>query len=542
MSASNAPPALAVYANGVGAVSDANLNSFMQAGAHAADLRNFKGLNRMVVWVIGIVDQSDGGAGAFVFNSQSTAADDDMNVIAPFGSLQGRWIRQSGAGLMLLFPTIAALRASTAAPPASPVVFVEGYYTGADGGEGLFWFNPTDTTSADNGGTLIVDAAGNRWVRERNKENYNIHWFGVQGDVAPTLTAAFAALVSETTNGGRIEFKQAKYTFESTVTLTYPAVKPFSLSLVGSGQSATTLYWPTTDGLVFNLADPSHTIHVRDMSITTGATATRVGINVNQVVLLGTCVGSDFKDLTFSGDAAAAAASFWLIGIEIVGLSFVDYDNITVNGSLNAGGQGISIAGNAALTNQYSVVHNLTNCSFNGLANGLVYGDFVQGVTVNGANFDSNATGTAHILVLQGAAGIAGQLSVINSQFGGTAGNPITIASEIGDLHLSNNLIFIPAGSAGLLVTTTGGIFNSSITGTTFSGVGSGEGVLVQNNGTSGSSFGTPIVGNTFSNLGTGVSLGTGTTTFNVQANSYPNTATKVTDNGVLNNVGTASP
>lgn len=41
--------------------------------------------------------------------------------------------------------------------------FVVGYYVPGDGGGGDYWYDPTDTTSADNGGTIIVAADGGRW-------------------------------------------------------------------------------------------------------------------------------------------------------------------------------------------------------------------------------------------------------------------------------------------------------------------------------------------------------------------------------------------
>jgi hypothetical protein len=538
---SNAPPALTVSVNGVGAVSDAQLNSFMQSGALAANLRQFTGLNSMTAYLVGLTSQGDGGQGVFVFNSASTAADDGENVIAPSGSLQGRWLRQSGAGLMILFPTIAALRASTASPPPSTVVFVEGYYVGADGGEGLFWLDAADTSSADNSGTIIVDAAGNRWYRECNREVYNIHWFGVpiSGDSTPALTAAFAALP---TNGGRIGFKQQKYTFSSgMVTLTYPSAKPFSLTLEGAGQSSTTLYWAASNGLAINVSDQSHTIHIRDLSLTTGSPGTYNAVTVTQTGFSGSTPGNDFTNLTFEADYSGSNANFWSSGILISALSFVNYNGVIVYGA-NTTGVGIRVAGSSP---NYAIEHNLQGCSFTGLSSGFEYGDYVQGVSMSQCNFESDSANGAHIFVLPSAAGVLSQLSVSLCQFGGSmGGNPITVESSLGDLHFDSNLVFVSTTSTAILVTTTGALVSSSIIGNDFSGLGGGTGIFVENNGTlgSGTSFGTTVIGNTFSDLTTGVVLGTGTTLFNVQANAYPNTPTKVTDNGSLNNVGTASP
>lgn len=42
-------------------------------------------------------------------------------------------------------------------------VFVSGYYSAGDGGGGDYWLDLSDTTSNDNGGTIIVAADGGRW-------------------------------------------------------------------------------------------------------------------------------------------------------------------------------------------------------------------------------------------------------------------------------------------------------------------------------------------------------------------------------------------
>lgn len=87
---------------------------------------------------------------------------------------------------------IAALRANTAS--GNSILYVEGYFTPNDGGEGNFYLNPTDTTTADNGGTIIVDAAGHRWFRAYSGE-VNLLWWGVDTTgVAPAGAAWQSAL------------------------------------------------------------------------------------------------------------------------------------------------------------------------------------------------------------------------------------------------------------------------------------------------------------------------------------------------------------
>lgn len=67
--------------------------------------------------------------------------------------------------------------------------FVTGYYAAGDGGGTPYWYDSTDTTSADNGGTVIVADDGARW-----KPVYGIRisskMFGVKGDKTADDTAA----------------------------------------------------------------------------------------------------------------------------------------------------------------------------------------------------------------------------------------------------------------------------------------------------------------------------------------------------------------
>lgn len=53
-------------------------------------------------------------------------------------------------------------------------------YSG-DGAHGKFWRDDADTTSADNDGTILIDALGRRWKRKYSGD-ISIKWFGATGD------------------------------------------------------------------------------------------------------------------------------------------------------------------------------------------------------------------------------------------------------------------------------------------------------------------------------------------------------------------------
>lgn len=90
--------------------------------------------------------------------------------------------------------TIASLRALT---DFSNVVNVLGYYAVGDGGGGVFRWDATDTTSTDNGGTIITPSSAlsssGRWKRVYEGE-VNARWFGVNPSQLDNTAALQAAV------------------------------------------------------------------------------------------------------------------------------------------------------------------------------------------------------------------------------------------------------------------------------------------------------------------------------------------------------------
>jgi len=93
--------------------------------------------------------------------------------------------------------TIAALRAFTTIP-ASKTITVLGYTTNNDGGQGTFIRMPSDTTSADNGGTIIVDVYGSRWYRIY--EDLTPEMFGCVGNGIVDDKIPFTRFLQASTN------------------------------------------------------------------------------------------------------------------------------------------------------------------------------------------------------------------------------------------------------------------------------------------------------------------------------------------------------
>jgi hypothetical protein len=139
------------------------------------------------------------------------------------------------SGSFSVLPNIAALRGNT---QSLTEVSVLGYYSGSDGGEGLFWYNSSDTTSADNSGTIIVDANNRRWYRQTGQILYSVKWFGAYGDNTHDDTVAVNATIAwvESQSGGIVWFPAG--TFKLTNTL---AITGQGITLGGSNKGATTL-------------------------------------------------------------------------------------------------------------------------------------------------------------------------------------------------------------------------------------------------------------------------------------------------------------
>lgn len=97
--------------------------------------------------------------------------------------------------------SLAELRALTVAEP-DAIYFVSDYRQ-----EGHFYFDPSDTSSPDNTGTIIVSTSGARFKRIVSNRIVNVQWFGAVGDGgtddAPAIQAAIDAIPSE---GGTLFF------------------------------------------------------------------------------------------------------------------------------------------------------------------------------------------------------------------------------------------------------------------------------------------------------------------------------------------------
>lgn len=165
-------------------------------------------------WVVPAVDSSmyaaPGGA-ALVGNNGETVAD-SLNA--------------------LQLADYAALRAY--AGPRKSV-----YVTGL-GIAGMFVLDAADTTTADNGGTVIVTSGGKRYKRA-NVSAINVKWFGAKGDRSVDDTPAFTAAITAVGTYGQVYAPTGSYNV-STVAFGNAS----DITFMGDGAGATRLYATNT--------------------------------------------------------------------------------------------------------------------------------------------------------------------------------------------------------------------------------------------------------------------------------------------------------
>lgn len=353
------------------------------------------------------------------------------------------------------------------------------------------------------------------------------------------LTGAFSHLA--TNPSGKIYFPHGTYKFTSAKSLTFLSAVA-GLSLEGDGSEASILTWPNASGgLVINYAGPMNSVHIHDLSFTTGQAAGGIGLSLVQGgACLETFASSDVSNVTFRGadNVGNLGSDYWTIGLLVNGVSGVNMDPITIYGI----GAGASALGGGLTTKASGVAgcnaiyENVSKSIFNNLAVGIDYDTFSQGLTVTQSNFQNGQVG---IVVPPGATNVA-ELIVVGNQFAQTDGSQIFIQAVIADAMIANNDFYTATGFASIDWTAnTDGL---SIVGNDFTGISTtGTYGVALTAGTT-ANTNSQITGNGFHFLGTGILLSASTGGANVQGNTFGGNSTNVSDGGatnvVANNVG----
>lgn len=214
------------------------------------------------------------------------------------------------AGLRLLLKTSPSINA-----------FVTGYYAAFDGGGGPYRYDSTDTTTADNGGTVIVAADGGRWKLIHDKI-ITVKQFGAKGDgsnddtaaITAADTAACAGTLDSTGNTIKSEFTVMfpPGRYKVTSTLTYRGA-PWR----GSGVADTFIDFYASSGALIDAVGTSGArklLNITDMTLNgsnctgTSAYCLRLGYNQRSQQAL-----ARIKIYSFPGPGIHFAAPCWMM-------------------------------------------------------------------------------------------------------------------------------------------------------------------------------------------------------------------------------------
>ncbi|HTK36832.1 MAG TPA: glycosyl hydrolase family 28-related protein [Caulobacteraceae bacterium] len=359
---------------------------------------------------------------------------------------------------------------------------------------------------------------------------------GGSADNTSALTSAVAALPS---SGGAIWFPPGIFKFNSAVSYTVPDLK--SVSLIGAGPDATSLYFPTGNGLSFTYTTTTNSltgsVHLRDLSITTAQTNGGVALSlVNTGASATDPANSALNDITsvnFRGQDGFGISECWATSVNVEGVSNVNLSQCTLTGSPSRIGIGLKIFGTSP--SNIPVILNISMCNFWGLDQALVYGDWTQGVTISQSNFTWCTAG----INIPAAQNNLAQLSIQGSQFA-CIGVNIFAGTEVGGLSIIGNWFATTGSMPSVNLQAVAG-FN--VVGNFFGVVSGSGGLALVINGTP-SGYGGTITGNMFSGPHTyAVWLQSGSSNSNVQSNCYFGASTNVqNDAGAANTIGGGSP
>jgi len=440
------------------------------------------------------------------------------------------------------------------------------------GNVGIGTIAPTEQLHTTGGVRFASFGRGNAIFSDTGKifsspNTYNVIAYGAN-ITTPGFNnyTAIQGALTDAANGGTVYLPCGKYQIDAELTLTIATHR--SVTIQGDGQDCTILYFSGTDGIFITAVDITSSFHLKGMSITTGNINANTGVYATHTTgcnqYPGTNPESTVENVTFRGDDGYHQTEYWNIGLEVVDISNVNINGFAFHGPSAGtyGGTGLILTGRKAAGSgnacspgaDIGAVYSIDSSIISSAANGLVYGDEIQGVTISNTNFqflNNPGGGIYHHgdgIVATGTN--MDQLAVVNTQFGsldhGILAN--NTSNPINSLSVSNSLFILYDGAYGLTLnssqfTVVGNVFTSGSGGTTLWGID----VLKSTQGV--------ITGNSFNSLAIGVNLRSGVPAaygISVKNNTWYNNTIDVQDwvtayhvnnaGTVANSIGTASP
>lgn len=203
--------------------------------------------------------------------------------------------------------------------------FATGYYLPHDGGGGAYQFDPADTTSTDNGGTIIVASDGGRWKLQYTS-NVSVKQFGAKGDGTTDDTASINAGLAA---GIPLFFPLATYNCTAALTSTNQNVAisadPGAIVAFTSGATA---------GFTFTFNNIIQTLKMSDLTIQTSLVGIGSGVSATWPV----SASSTFKTCQLTNlfiTSPGNSNGYFQNGITLSYAWLGEIDNCTIRGQNN---------------------------------------------------------------------------------------------------------------------------------------------------------------------------------------------------------------
>lgn len=362
------------------------------------------------------------------------------------------------------------------------VATTRGYYAAGDGGSCSYYLDAADTTSVDNGGSVIVATDGGRW-KQINPRKINVRQWGAKGDGTgdDTSFCQKAITYAESLNGGEVFFPGGNYPISALTIASGPGV-----ALVGESRTATVIVPTTLTGNVITMT--AWYSSIRRMSIISSSFRTS-GANIYMPsphsVVDDVKTDRDFTAVVSNGAGSKIINSLFLSGasggIRLIiggGDTTQIIDNCLIGAQVGPfPAAGIMVSDNAALTISNTSV--LT--SGNSLLINPAAGQGVFSLLAHDCFFD---TATRGVLFSPTGSGNISRIHFENCWFGTHTGDGVAITKPGGHTGTLEGIDFVNCdfiGNTGAGISIQGctgtSVTNSRIAGNSF-GIYTGTGVV----------------------------------------------------------------
>ena len=291
-----------------------------------------------------------------------------------------------------------------------------------------------------------------------------------------------------------------------------------SLSIFGDGAEVTEIVWSSGNGFAGTFNSKYNSVHVRDITLSTKQAFSGAAFSLTQTsASFAIGPANDFTNVNIRGFDGYGGTNAWNYGISTNSVSNVSLSNVNVFGNSSASSSNTIAAYLQGSVTVPGVVFNFDSCSFDFCYYGILYGSYVQGVTVTGCNFTLDTIG---VLYPTASGSTGDQLAISDSQFECTEFGILTqpSASILNNVQLTNNLFLVGAAASAVGVQfNLAGYF--SITGNDFNpqppNAATAIGIVL-----GAGSYPGAVLGNNFNGINQGIFVGSSAAISNIVINS----------------------